>query len=138
MQVFKIYIQSKYKNYISKFVKLLIKKSKTHIKLISNSLRKKTSKFFFSILTSPHNNKKAQEQFETRIYKCHLKIETLEPLKLIILLKQIYSHAFPNLKLKLKLKVHKITKKFFIKSLSRVKTPIVKKKLIKLLDCYGV
>jgi ribosomal protein S10 len=138
MRVFKIYIQSKYKNYISKFVRLLNKKSNTHLKSIKKHLKKKTCKFFFSILTSPHNNKRAQEQFETRIYKSHIKIETLEPLKLIILLKQIYSHTFPNLRLKIELKVHKNIKQSFIKSLSKVKTPTVKKKLIKLLDCYGV
>jgi ribosomal protein S10 len=137
MHIFKIFIQAKHKTYITNFIKLFNKKSKTHLKSIKRDFKKKKSKFFFSILTSPHVNKRAQEQFETRVHKLQLKVDTLEPLKLIIMIKRLYSQALPNLRIKIKLKVHKSAKKHFIEHIRTIKIPL-KEKIIKLLDSAGI
>jgi ribosomal protein S10 len=143
MHVFNISIQSKHKTYLTRFIKLFNSKSKTHFKSVKQYLQKKRNTSFFSILTSPHINKRAQEQFKTHRLKLQLKIQTLEPLKLIILLKRVYSQSLPNLRIKIKITVNKKISKHRITYSCPLKV-IVKKhafhktKVLKILDGLGV
>jgi ribosomal protein S10 len=138
MHTFNLFIQSKHKTYISKFIKIFNEKSKTHLKSIKHYLQKQNARFFFSILTSPHVNKRAQEQFGTKIFKIQLKVDTTEPLKLIILLKRILFQATPNLRVKIKLKTSDCNKRYVIKDTYSLKKTIQKKIFIKTLDNWGI
>jgi ribosomal protein S10 len=141
MLTFNIFVQSKHRISIHKFINTFYEKSQTLLKKVSIIFSKKKSQPFFSILTSPHVNKKAQEQFETKEHKVQLKIKTFEPLKLIIFLKRNNFYLFPNLKFKVE-----VSTKFKIPNLSTLKISLKKKPLIvwrkdrfvKILDNSGI
>lgn len=108
-----IFIQSKQKHHLYNFIKAFNLKNKTHLKSIIFFYARKKCKKKFSILTSPHVNKRAQEQFGVEIYRQQLKINVLEPLKFIILLKRVCSNSFPNLKLAVKFETSNKTRRNF-------------------------
>lgn len=143
MHVFYIAIQSKHKTYITRFIKLFNLKSKAYFKSIKHYLQKKRNTSLFSILTSPHVNKRAQEQFKTCRLKLQLKIQTLEPLKLIILLKRLYSQSLPNLRIKIRITINKKISKRKIRHSCPLSVVIKKQvfhktKVLKILDGLGV
>jgi ribosomal protein S10 len=143
MHVFNISIQSKHKTYLTRFIKLFNSKSKIHFKSIKHYLQKKRNTSLFSILTSPHVNKRAQEQFKNRRLKLQLKIQTLEPLKLIILLKRVYSQALPNLRIKIKITVNKKISKRKINHSCPLEVLVTKHvyrktKVLRVLDGLGI
>lgn len=143
MYLFNISIQSNHKTYLTRFIKLFNSKSKTHFKSIKHYLQKKRSTSPFSILTSPHVNKRAQEQFKTRRLKLQLKIRTLEPLKLAILLKRVYSQSLPNLRIRIKITVNKRISKHKIDYSCPLRVAIKKHvfhktRILKILDGLGI
>ena len=87
-----IYISSKNSISLNTFLRFFLKISKnkrikTNIYSIQHSKPKLTKKF--SILKSPHVNKKAQDQFEFRVYRKQLSLYSYLGLKLLMILKKI-------------------------------------------------
>ena len=136
-----IYLQSKHKNYIYQFITIFNKK-RTLFKCIKLRFINQNYQPLISILTSPHVNKKAQEQFKTQMYSLQLKIQTFELLKLIIFLKRISGNMLPNINLKIKITTKITVKKCPFSNIleaKSLKTPSCRQKtLLKIIDNYGV
>lgn len=71
---------------------------KTYFVLTQHSKPKVIQKF--TVLKSPHVNKKAQEQFEFCLYKNQLSIYSYQTLKLLTILKKFKLNYLQTLKLK--------------------------------------
>ena len=121
------------KNKINFFIKYFSKKQKTHI---------------FTILKSPHVNKKAQEQFEYRLFSKQLNIFSFQILKFIITLKKVQTKLFPDIKINIKfilntkkLNKYKITslapKNINLHMFENKKHGLKIEPYLKLLDIYG-
>lgn len=139
------------KNYISlkAFLNFFFKvcnteRMKTYFVLIQHSKPKVIKKF--TVLKSPHVNKKAQEQFEFCLHKNQLSIYSYQNLKLLTILKKIQTTLFADIKIKVqfvfnykkfqKEKKEKLNpNKVFSKKISenKSKTHVY----LKLLDIYG-
>jgi ribosomal protein S10 len=139
-----IYLQSKHKNYIYQFITLFNKKSKTLFRSIKLRFIKQAYQPLVSILTSPHVNKKAQEQFKTKMYSLQLKVKTFELLKFIIFLKRLSANLLPNINIKIKIKTKMTLKKvclFSYKKRSKKSATLStcrQKGLLKIIENYGV
>lgn len=71
-------IYSKNANSLTNFLKFFYKLKKEKflkLKLYTKQSQKKKNFSFFSVLQSPHINKKSQEQFEYNVYCKQLKIQ---------------------------------------------------------------
>lgn len=90
-------MRSKDENSIKKFTRF-IKKDTCLIIDRSNSIE--TIKNRFTTLKSPHVNKKAQEQFEVRIYKCSLIIYSPQVIFSLTSLKLINNQLYRDVQLK--------------------------------------
>jgi small subunit ribosomal protein S10 len=93
-------------NSLENFSKLLIDKLHTieNIKFsVIGTINKKKYKNKFTVLKSPHVNKKAREQFEIRNYTKILNIYSYQSLLLLFVLKRIKTNTFSEVKLKLDL-----------------------------------
>ena len=96
---FKIQIISKDKQKLKKFQCFLLKLQK--FSSTWNVVSSFNSKEVITVLKSPHINKTAQEQFEYKIYKKIILINSFKPLGLIFLLKKIKGSSFPGISLKI-------------------------------------
>ena len=149
-----LFIYSKNLNSITNFLKLFYKiKNSKNLKLklyTVQSLQKK--KFsFFSVLQSPHVNKKSQEQFEYYVYKKQLKIYVVKfvtllkiwkflQLKLFSDLKFNFSFALDEQLLKSRLPVHKSFDSFLLKIYHNKKSHFSARicaNFLKILDIHG-
>ena len=74
--------------------------------------KRKTIKSLFSILKSPHVNKRAQEQFEFKYYNCRLTVSTLHYLKILLLLKVLNIKFSQNIRFKTTLSINTKTQLF--------------------------
>jgi ribosomal protein S10 len=142
MKVVNILIQSNHNIFILKFLERLDKKSRNLFKIIGTIFPKKKIQTFFSMLTSPHVNKRAQEQFKIKRYKIQLKIKTLEPLKLALMLKRTSSHLFPNINIQITISSNTALKKQPFKCpeklIERITSPIaLKRRLVKVYEDSG-
>jgi hypothetical protein len=72
-------------------------------------------KKFFTILKSPHVNKKAQEQFEIFFFSKQLKITTTQAFKFLIILKYIKNFIFADIHFKIKFYYKNLKKNKFYK-----------------------
>ena len=93
-------------NSLENFSKLLIDKLHTieNIKFsVIGTTNKKKYINKFTVLKSPHVNKKAREQFEIRNYTKILKIYSYQSLLLLFVLKRIKTNTFSEVKLKIDL-----------------------------------
>jgi ribosomal protein S10 len=96
-------IHSNNANSLTNFLKILYKLNKKNFfKLqfyIQQSPKKK--KFsFFSVLQSPHVNKKSQEQFERFVYSKQLKIQVCQLTQFLFIWKRIKTKLFFDVKIK--------------------------------------
>ena len=66
-----------------------------------NYTKKKKRKKKISVLTSPHVNKSAQEQFEYCVYSVKLVFYSYKTKKNLIMLKKIKNQLFPDIKIKI-------------------------------------
>lgn len=108
MKIYHLTIYSKNKKSIKKSLKLLIKKKKIlKINIIRKFFFQKPKTKKISLLKSPHVHKKSQEQFEIKIFKIKLIIETTQYFKLLTFFKKIKNILFSDIKLKLKLLISK-------------------------------
>lgn len=64
--------------------------------------QKKVDKKKLTVLTSPHVNKRAQEQFERKLFKKQLLINTTKTFKYLIFLKKLNYNVFSDISIKLK------------------------------------
>ena len=120
--VIKLIIKSKNINSIINFIKFIKKFYKIY-KLTDSffMLNKPSKRKMFSILRSPHVNKISQEQFEIRIYKRELIIQTKNYLKFLIMFKKLNKSLFSDLNITISLFIKKnnyydtITNNFYLK-----------------------
>ena len=98
-------IYSKNLNSLTNFLKFLYKlKQNKNFKLkfhVTQSQKKKTFSFF-SVLKSPHVNKKSQEQFEYYLYSKKLKINVFQLVKFLTAWKLIKTTLFSDVKIETK------------------------------------
>jgi ribosomal protein S10 len=101
MKIYHITFVSKNKNSLNSAFLFFFNISELNFKTIKKYFQKKTTKSFVTILKSPHVNKKAQEQFETRFYSKQLSVYPTKKLKYIFFLKKIQNNVFSDVKLKI-------------------------------------
>lgn len=94
-------IESKNRGSIKKFLVLCFKNKLLNCKIIK-ALTSNLNIKKITILKSPHVNKKAQEQFENRLIKKRLEIQTTKNLKYLLFLKKLNSKLFPDIQIKIK------------------------------------
>ena len=145
MNLYQITISSKNKNSIKFFFLLFFKDKKLNFDIIKKYHQKTKNKKVLTILKSPHVNKKAQEQFETRFFYKQFTISSTKVFQYFIFLKKISTSLFSDIKIKIKvISSKKSNKKTEInifnpdnfktnRSHSLKKTKI----LLKIFDIYG-
>ena len=100
-------ISSSNYNSLENFSKILVDKLHTieNMKFsVIGVTNKKKTKNKFTVLKSPHVNKKAREQFEIRNYTKILNIYSYQTLLLLFVIKRIKVSSFSEVKLKIDLK----------------------------------
>ena len=163
MMICNITVISKNKQSLKFFFLFLNKIKQPKINLLNYYKKQKTVIKKIVTLKSPHVNKKAQKQFEYRIFSKKIIISSYNEIKFLILLKKLKTKIFPEIKFKIKLFFEKkkkiknnllnpinylinsleINKKNFQKISSKNKIikniePCYKtKKYLEILDCYG-
>lgn len=89
--------------------------------IIKKYLKKIQKKKILTILKSPHVNKTAQEQFETKQFVSQITISySPKNLQILIFLKKIKIYLFPDIKIKIKFTVDK---SFIKKTQSKILNP---------------
>ena len=73
-----------------------------NLNIIKKYFRKKRKKNVLTILKSPHVNKTAQEQFESRFFPKQLSIYSSKNFQFLLFLKRIKTHLFPDVKIEIK------------------------------------
>lgn len=121
MILLNIKVESKNKNSLKKFLKLITKLyKKKNLKLnltLLNYLRKKNNYNKISVLTSPNANKNAQEQFLFKTYSKQTTLFMFQIQKFLVILKKIKQFLFSDVKIQLIFFLaHKITKKIITKA----------------------
>ena len=102
--VIRLIIKSKNINSILNFIKLFRKFYKIYKLTDSFFVSNKTSRRkMFSILRSPHVNKISQEQFEFKVYKREIIIQTKNYLKFLIMFKKLNKSIFSDLNITISL-----------------------------------
>lgn len=124
-----ITITSKNKSSIKDFF-IFTSKIFKNFNIITKYLKKKRSKKFLTILKSPHVNKTAQEQFETRLFTSQITVYySRKNLLFLIFLKKIKTYLFPDIKIKIKFSISKLL-------LEQTKFKIINPDNFKLNFCY--
>ena len=143
---FIIHICSKNENSLQKFLQLFLDKQlNNHIKFepLKKVLKYKTEKKIFTVLKSPHVNKTAQEQFEYRLYKKKIKINSNQFFLFLIFLKKIKLNLFSDLNFKIELIFNKKESLKKIKNTFNVDNYFLEndkydlKNYLKILNLYG-
>jgi ribosomal protein S10 len=75
--------------------------------VIKKYFRKKKKKNVLTILKSPHVNKNAQEQFESKLFANQVSIYTSKSYLFLVFLKKIKIYLFPDVKIKIKFILNK-------------------------------
>lgn len=147
-------ICSKNRNSLTNFLKFFYRLEKNKLLNTQSFIvqsQKKNKRFFFSVLKSPHVNKKSQDQFEWLVYKKNLKVKVLKLAQFLTICKQINAQVFHDIDFKIKfLAVNKMYKYpvinktnfdlFLLKSNKRKKFLSlinINQKLLKILDFQG-
>lgn len=103
-----ITIISKNKNSMKDFF-IFLNKIFKNFNIITKYLKKKKNKKILTILKSPHVNKTAQEQFETRLFTNQITVYySQKNLLFLIFLKKIKTYLFPDIKIKIKFTINKL------------------------------
>lgn len=98
-------IYSKNSNSLTNFLKFFYKLKSNKVfnfQLVNTQSQKKKDFFFFSVLRSPHVNKKSQEQFEYSVYKKQLKIRISRIIQFLIICKLINVKNFHDIHFRIK------------------------------------
>jgi ribosomal protein S10 len=117
-----IKIESKNKNSLKKFVKLVTKlcKKKNFKSTFVSYLNKKNKNKNFSVLTSPNANKNAQEQFIFKTYSKQINIFGFKIERFLIVFKKFKLFLFTDVKIKLNFF---LSKKFIKKTVVKTFDP---------------
>lgn len=137
-------VKTKNFNSLNKFLFFITKTfvyQKFKMSFFIKCINKKTNYINYSILQSPHVNKKSGEQFEFRIFCKQFYVYSFETKKILFLLKNKIEKIFPDILLEIKL----LMGFFIFKKLQKnVFNPNIffcnKKKnikFLKILDIYG-
>lgn len=102
MKTFNVTITSRNKNSINDFFSFFNKNTTCNLNILKKYFQKNGAKKRLTILQSPHVNKKAQEQFESRLFKKQFTVQTPKNFKYLIFLKKLNYSLFPDVNLKLK------------------------------------
>ena len=102
MKTFNIIITSRNKNSINDFLLFFNKNKFYNLNVIKKCFQKRIEKKKLTILKSPHVNKRAQEQFESRLFKKQLTVKTTKNLKYLIYIKRLGYDLFPDINIRLK------------------------------------
>ena len=102
IKMFSVTITSRNKNSTNDFFLFFNENTVYKSNVIKKYFQKKIEKKRLTILKSPHVNKKAQEQFESRLFKKQFTIHTTKNLKYLVFLKKLNSDLFPDINIKLK------------------------------------
>jgi ribosomal protein S10 len=142
-------ISNNYKS-INNFFLFFFNSRKTSFNVIKKYFQKKRNKKILTILKSPHVNKKAQEQFESRIFSKQLKIYSSQNFQYLIFIKKIKTYLFPDALIKTKFTINQNETKqirmqifnpnnFKLNAFKEKKKNIILKIkiLIKVFDIYG-
>jgi ribosomal protein S10 len=118
MKSYNIILQSKNQTSLYKFLNFLNKNIYLNFNVLKKSFSKKKRKKVFTILKSPHVNKKAQEQFEIRTYSRQIKLNPVQAIKFLIFLKKVKTYLYTDVNIKLRVsknakKSAKFEKKIF-------------------------
>lgn len=93
----KIIVISKNKKSIEKFMNFFSKNNTIH-----KYLPRKNKRQILTILKSPHINKKAQEQFESKIYSKQIDCSLIDNVDQLIFTKKIKNALFSDIQVKIK------------------------------------
>ena len=139
-------ITSKNLNSLTNFLKFVYKlnENKPLKKIISiTQVQKKKKKNRFSVLQSPHVNKKSQEQFKYCLYNKQLKMNVNQFTKFLVAWKKIDELLFLDIKVKTKVWIsHKKFNSFVLnavnfKTIAKNFSNMTKSTRLKLLDING-
>ena len=133
-----ITLYSKNKQSLENFVIFLNKMllNKTILAKVISLKTTKLSKKRFTVIKSPHVNKRSQEHFETSSYKKTLLIISLQQFLIMLILKKVQKKIFNDVKLQLKFNIsRKNGLKFF--NLFLLKKESELESILKLLDWNG-
>ena len=100
--MFNVTILSRNKNSINDFFLFFNESTLHNLDVIKKYFQKKIKQKKLTILKSPHVNKKAQEQFESRLFKKQFTIQTTKNFQYLIFLKRLNYNLFPDINIKLK------------------------------------
>lgn len=135
-------IKSKNRNSLEKFLNLFYDFSNNKRLKLSRNInlaQNKTNKKIFTILKSPHVNKTAQEQFESKLFSKSTKVSTFQVLKLLVVLKKIKENLSSEIFIKVKFEINpEIKSKLLISKLKPdlFLIPDIGKLEHKQIECY--
>lgn len=106
VKTFNVTIISKNKTSISNFFLFFNSVVFSSLTALITYFQKNVVKKKLTVLTSPHANKSAQEQFERRFFKKQLIINTIKTFRYLIFLKKLNYNIFSDISIKLKYRIH--------------------------------
>ena len=89
------------------FLFFLNNTSELNLNIIKKYFQKKKKKNILTILKSPHVNKSAQEQFESKLFSKQLSIYVSKNFQFLFFFKTIKTYLFPDVKMKVKFILNK-------------------------------
>lgn len=138
MKIYHLTIVSKNKKSIEKSINFLIKNLKLlKLNVISKNNSDKPKIKRMSVLKSPHVNKKAQEQFEFRLFLTKLIVETTQNFKILTLIKKIKNIVFSDVKIKITTIIKTKKTNPLVNSSFNLKRKNETTKFLTFLDYYG-
>jgi len=138
MKIYHLTIVSKNKKSIEKSINFLTKNLKLlKLNVISKNNSGKPKIKRMSVLKSPHVNKKAQEQFEFRLFLTKLIVETTQNFKILTLIKKIKNIVFSDVKIKITTIIKTKKTNPLVNSSFNLKRKNETTKFLTFLDYYG-
>jgi ribosomal protein S10 len=126
-------------NFFKVFNTFFQKNQMLNASLISQKKKKKKKKVF-SVLKSPHVNKKSKQKFQLVYFSLNVKMHVFDKKKTFLILKLINLNIFPDLKIKIKteLKRDKLPKASKMNPNSfKFRNTNDLNKYLNVFDCYG-
>jgi ribosomal protein S10 len=105
MKTFNVTITSRNKNSIYNFFLFFNQTTLCNLNGRIKYFQKSVKKRRLTVLKSPHVNKKAQEQFEYRLFKKQFTIQATKIFRYLVFLKKLNYNLFPDIHMKLKLAI---------------------------------
>ena len=84
------------------FLFFLNNTSELNLNIIKKYFKKRKKKNILTVLKSPHVNKSAQEQFESKFFSKQLSVYSQKNFQVLLFLKKIKTYIFPDVKIKIR------------------------------------